>query len=996
MSGQIGPDDDLNELRAALINRTEDLAVHLLGQRSGHTSTGWRWGSKGSLDVVLRGPKRGLWYDHEAGEGGDLLKLIRREQGGSFAETAEWARSFIGTSQQHRPKRERIQPAPKQELEEARRIGHAHRLWAESVPVTDTLAEHYLTDTRAIPRPAAGWPAAIRFHPAHKALILAATDDTGDVQAVQLVYLTDEARKRPRDDGQLDKRTFGVLAGAAVRLPGDTSSLLLAEGPETGLSVWAATGRETRIALGGITKIDPPPLRRLVACADDDPRDAPAAKSFYKAVARWRRDGWAVAVATPWRRRRFDKSDFNDLIRKEGPDGIRARIEAALSPPGVQVPNDALSIDLARLKVEKAVRGFFAQVNDFDPDAEDGLPPIVHGIKVGVGIGKSEAALRESAQWLALARRRGDTRNIGFAIPMHSLANEQVRRFMTMPEAQRAGLTAAVWRGREAADPGQDGKAMCHDLEAVREVQAALGNVDTQVCGSKQEGPRCPFFEVCGYQRQKKQQADLWFFAHELLFTEKPGALGELAAVVVDEAAWAKGLEGVSGPPINLPLSALDPMVTLIGKGTGPIDIDRLRYIHGRVTEILATMKDGPLSRSLLLEAGLTTETGRDGRSLSLLRIVKPDVVPGMPPALRREATMACIAENRTVLRLAHFFEALTSLLAEDGPDASGWASLATVDMGNGPVRVLRLRRRRAVRKDWQRPTLHMDALLDPVLLRPYWPNIEVTVKVEARTPHARFRQLIGRDWPKSALVPDEGQDPAENERRRKNNERLRAAVWREARRHRGRVLLIVYKAVEEYWRTCGPIPANVELAHHNAIAGRDEWGPGPGRAGVELVVVIGRTEPSPDVVERMAETLTGAAITERTSRYDRQDAPINHIDGTASTTEASVHPHAMAEAVRWQICEGELVQGIGRCRAVSRTNANPVEVLILTNRPLPLPIDATVTWEELAPSMVDMMLGQGGVALMDLADASRCYPKLWPSPEAARKAAERERCVTF
>lgn len=37
-----------------------------------------------------------------------------------------------------------------------------------------------------------------------------------------------------------------------------------------------------------------------------------------------------------------------------------------------------------------------------------------------------------------------------------------------------------------------------------------------------------------------------------MLFIKKPDALGELAAVIVDEAAWQKGLEGVTGRPLEL------------------------------------------------------------------------------------------------------------------------------------------------------------------------------------------------------------------------------------------------------------------------------------------------------------------------------------------------------------------------------------------------------------------------------------------------------------
>jgi putative DNA primase/helicase len=103
-----------------------------------------------------------------------------------------------------------------------------------------------------------------------------------------------------------------------------------------------------------------------------------------------------------------------------------------------------------------------------------------------------------------------------------------------------------------------------------------------------------------------------------------------------------------------------------------------------------------------------------------------------------------------------------------------------------------------------------------------------------------------------------------------------------------------------------------------------------------------------------------------------------------------------MAEAVRWQICEGELIQIIGRGRGVNRTSADPLEVTVLTDRPLPLEVAEAVSWDELAPNPEDLMLGQAGVAFEDAADASRAYPNLWLTGEAAKKAFQRARCGTF
>lgn len=1001
--------DDLDEVRAGLRARLEDICLALLGEPKVKTRPEWRYGrGNGSLAVVMQGAKRGLWRDRASDEGGDLFDLIRHARGGDFARAVEWVRSYLAMPAAERS-RARPQPsrdAQQQEAseEEASRIRRAQGFAKAGEPIAGTVAERYLMETRRIPWPPSGWPDAVRYHRGRNALMVVATNDAGEVRAVQLVHLTPDAVKRGEEPGRPTKQTFGVLDGAVVRLPGfgtlkatTQPALQLAEGPETALSVWASTGRQTWIALGSVAKIQPPALTRLVVCADDDPRDAPAAKGVNKAVARWRSEGRDVALATPWSRRRFDKSDFNDLVRKDGPAAVVARIELALSPRGPQPPgNAAVPVDLARLRLSRVVREFFVAARGFDPDAAllDGtaLEVIVQGIRVGVGLGKSTMSRREAAIMLAEMRARGDTRTIVFAVPTHKLGDEQARAFDRLDEARTASLTAGVWRGREAADPSVADETMCRDLEAVRDARGVGLTVETAVCFRRGGGLNptvCPFYAVCGYQAQKKQRPDLWFVPHELLFAKKPTAIGKVAVVIIDEAIWAKGLEGVTGHPVEMPLDLLHDAVTLPEDRAG-LETSRLQHVHRITRTAFDNLPDGPLRRDAVLDTGLTFETGKDGHRLSWRRVADPGVVPGLSRDTRREL-VSQVRENRNAIRVARFFATLEHLLAHDGPVASGWASLATVEDKDGTqTRVVRLRGRRNVAKDWKVPTLHLDALLSPALLRPYWPELVVTAEIEGRTPHQRIRQLHGRDWPKSALVPDAWSDQQEGERRLKNSERLRAAVWREARATRGRVLVVAQLAVEDYWRQAGPIPTNVELAHHNAVAGRDEWGPQPDRSGVERLVVIGRTLPRPGSVEAIAEALTGLALEARASRFDRQDAAIHLADDTAISVEADRHPDPLAEAVRWQICEGELIQIIGRARGVNRTSTNPVEILVLTDRPLPLAIDEAVTWDTLAPTPGDLMLAQGGVALVSPSDASRCYSNLWPTPAAARQAAVR------
>ena len=72
---------------------------------------------------------------------------------------------------------------------------------------------------------------------------------------------------------------------------------------------------------------------------------------------------------------------------------------------------------------------------------------------------------------------------------------------------------------------------MCRNLEAVADAQSVHADVQSSVCRRKiddSEEHFCPYFHECGYQRQRRRKADLWFVAHELLFAQKPAG-GRLA-----------------------------------------------------------------------------------------------------------------------------------------------------------------------------------------------------------------------------------------------------------------------------------------------------------------------------------------------------------------------------------------------------------------------------------------------------------------------------------
>lgn len=92
------PPPDLRATIDALVDRAPELAIALLGHPNAALSSKQelRFGTNGSLAVVVAGPKAGSYFDHENGVGGDLLTLAMHTRGCGFREALDFARDFCG------------------------------------------------------------------------------------------------------------------------------------------------------------------------------------------------------------------------------------------------------------------------------------------------------------------------------------------------------------------------------------------------------------------------------------------------------------------------------------------------------------------------------------------------------------------------------------------------------------------------------------------------------------------------------------------------------------------------------------------------------------------------------------------------------------------------------------------------------------------------------------------------------------------------------------
>jgi putative DNA primase/helicase len=297
MANMLIPTCISSEIARALADRAEDIAVSLLGEPSSRSGREFRWGRRGSLWLSRAGAARGRWYDHEHGEGGDLLDLIARQRGVELGEAIRIAeRDYLGGCGALTP------PCPRR-TEPARSIGDAEArtrralsLWHDATPICGTLAERYFREHRGLDVARLDLDHCLRWHPKIGAVVALMTEPAfGQPIGVHRTFLNAGGAK-------VERKMLGRQG--VVRLSPDsevTTGLGITEGIEDGLAVlvsgwapvWAAT------SAGAIARFPVlPGVEALTVFADADTPGIRAAKTC---TDRWYSAGLDVRISRPTR-----------------------------------------------------------------------------------------------------------------------------------------------------------------------------------------------------------------------------------------------------------------------------------------------------------------------------------------------------------------------------------------------------------------------------------------------------------------------------------------------------------------------------------------------------------------------------------------------------------------------------------------------------------------------------------------------------------------------
>jgi putative DNA primase/helicase len=427
-----------------------------------------------------------------------------------------------------------------------------------------------------------------------------------------------------------------------------------------------------------------------------------------------------------------------------------------------------------------------------------------------------------------------------------------------------------------------------------------------------------------------------------------------------EEFDWSVAIDSISNRP--------PPPTTLLN--------DLSRFRHRLATALRNHPQNGGVDRKYLDAEHLDGSACKFALGLEWklynAEVAKLGLYPGMPDS-RLQAVLAnhtlidSIQHRRRVIRI---WQEARELLNDANIDISG---RLTLKQNNGQ-RVVTWRGIETIKTQFTRPTLLLDATLpSQSVLQVYHPRADIVADIKVALPKSvHIRQLLGT--PTSARKMGDAKHLAAIRRH---------ILARYLEFNRPITLVICQQKVEE-WLKQSALPDDIVVEHYNNVTGIDAY------RDVRLMLLIGRTQPGPAAVEALTAALTGKCPKPANTRgngfawYDDVRCGISLRGGGGVATWGDQHPDREVEAIRWQICEGELTQAFGRARAINRTAANPLDADLLFDTCIPVEVDEVERWQ--VPSLLIETAASDGVMLESECDLMKCWPHLWPNRRGASR----------
>ena len=615
----------------------------------------------------------------------------------------------------------------------------------------------------------------------------------------------------------------------------------------------------------------------------------------------------------------------------------------------------------ARQAVQEALGAFWKQAQEGDP---------FHVLKVPTGVGKTRALIEMVGQVIAELRAQGDMRAVLIYAPDHKLNDQILRDFNRY--APRVLVT--VRRGREADNPDRPGEKMCRNLDDVKRAQRFLLDVSKTVCRG------CPFAGDCAYLASQKRQADVYILPHAALGNKPPATVKEfaqgIAFVAIDESPDMIALAR------TIAVAALDGMRATQTPGQWETEGSALareadlRAWRGQLATLIAENGEGPIEADRVeliftvddLRAAAKAEWGR--------KIDDPD---------RHEDDLA---QNKTIKRMWGIWRELADMLEQGRPRTARLVVFNDAEAGLS----VRVRALKAMHEDIARaPRILLDATADRRVTEAALGAFDTWREVQADAPHMRIAQDAQQSLSMSMMQADltgEGSDTARKAAQNNRQKLIQLIRKRWAKFGRQAGAVITYKATAEAIRP--HVPEGVTVMHFGAVRGRNDV------ESVRWLLIAGRMQPSHYDSITKAETLTGLPVEGSSEQMELIEAQRLWRDDQGQWTETTKvrgFTDPMAQACLEAVRDADLMQALGRGRGVNRTEADPLDVMVIGDGFLSLPVhNAAGAWADMTKrDVIEEQLVLGGIAYAGAKAAFYAYgTELSSSHDAVKKALQR------
>lgn len=696
-------------------------------------------------------------------------------------------------------------------------------------------------------------------------------------------------------------------------------------------------------------------------------------------------------------------ADRNIPIMKATKAVARAYAEE-IEHPDVDDPDreqKQAEIAKAQRAIRRRVRDQFGL--DYLPASEiTKAAPISRVMLTGAqGVGKTRSVVGAKGTPGILHRAQGLV-SILFE-PDHAMAAQARRDYDK--NGPKGTPPSIVLRGRPAPDPDQPDETMCRLPDVAGKLAAKGVSVPKALC------ERCPFAQVCGYLKQEQKIKALAaapegvaiFAPHDYAFLPLPGLI-EPDLAIFDERPRDYGVEEaqVSFEVLGEPLQFDSPLKAMSAIQTTSEEADaqaaNLRFIrplmvalrnagqdHGG--RILGALRDQGIDRAHVVGAiaGLTyfQDQATAHAMRSALEQYNFAMLSGRPFNLenRLEAEIES-REGKIARTLQTIFEALLIEIEKLREDAVG-IRVADVqrrpgskDRGQGIVafktKALRIGRV---------PFLHLDGTGDHGIAKRIFGKMDIEHHPVERSPADRgdrIIQVVGTAFHNAGLIGGRkgqgGEITAYHGTWATAYDGQRADILKGIAARPG-ALVVGNKGVIAALK---PGEHGAHAAHFGAIRGRNDW------EKIDRIMIVGREEPSPANVERIARAFAAHDDAPFESiagkRYPQAQRGIRKRDGSGHAIKVNFHPNAWADRVLKQIRDAEIVQAVDRIRPIFKNH--PVEITLLSPVAVDLTVDQVIAWKDWRKggTRIDRALKQARVVPLSGREAARLLPVIWPA----------------